>query len=499
MIAPVSSSGLSDPRMGRARVAVLASLATPVLVTLVLPGIGVFAEPRPVWRMLGSVGIVAVVATQAGALLAAATPGLAARTRRRLVVAFAVAAVASIPLVAPVGSAGPEGWRTWGWVGAAIVGSAPLLARPAVGTAVAVLVTAVSAGVAVWAGGSPFAYVVITAGIGVSLLAVHSLPVSLWNLVLDARAGRDAQARLAAAEERLRFARDVHDLLGHHLSVIALKAELAERLAAADPERAGREAGEVRALAAAGADTPVAVVARRVHLSQGTVRNHLAAIATKLAVPDARRGLPDGPGARLALGGPGGAEAQGAGHCVDADVAQAGRTEAVRERLRWHRHHRVADVEEPEPEREPAVRASERPARPQHPRHLREEAVLVLGRGHVVQHREADDRVEGRVRERQCGPVAGVHVHPVAEAAADAVRQVRVHLHRGEVRAPVEQPAGRDAVARADLQHVPVQRDAAARPRQHLGVHAQRPRVGPADATVQQVHRHGNDATSGSG
>jgi two-component system response regulator DesR len=33
------------------------------------------------------------------------------------------------------------------------------------------------------------------------------------------------------------------------------------------------------------ADTPVAVVARRVHLSQGTVRNHLAAITAKLAVP----------------------------------------------------------------------------------------------------------------------------------------------------------------------------------------------------------------------
>jgi two-component system sensor histidine kinase DesK len=43
----------------------------------------------------------------------------------------------------------------------------------------------------------------------------------------------------------------VHDLLGHHLSVIALKAELAQRLVAVDPERAGREAGEVRELAAA--------------------------------------------------------------------------------------------------------------------------------------------------------------------------------------------------------------------------------------------------------
>ncbi len=42
---------------------------------------------------------------------------------------------------------------------------------------------------------------------------------------------------------------------------------------------------ELDVLRAAGLDTPVPAVARRVHLSQGTVRNHLAAIATKLGVP----------------------------------------------------------------------------------------------------------------------------------------------------------------------------------------------------------------------
>jgi two-component system response regulator DesR len=42
---------------------------------------------------------------------------------------------------------------------------------------------------------------------------------------------------------------------------------------------------ELEVLREAGADTSVAVVARRVHLSQGTVRNHLAAITAKLAVP----------------------------------------------------------------------------------------------------------------------------------------------------------------------------------------------------------------------
>jgi two-component system, NarL family, response regulator DesR len=41
---------------------------------------------------------------------------------------------------------------------------------------------------------------------------------------------------------------------------------------------------ELDVLRVAGEDTPVSVVARRVHLSQGTVRNHLAAITAKLAV-----------------------------------------------------------------------------------------------------------------------------------------------------------------------------------------------------------------------
>jgi two-component system sensor histidine kinase DesK len=54
------------------------------------------------------------------------------------------------------------------------------------------------------------------------------------TLIHELRSTRDQVARLAAAdavtEERLRFARDLHDLLGHSLSVIALKAELARRL-----------------------------------------------------------------------------------------------------------------------------------------------------------------------------------------------------------------------------------------------------------------------------
>lgn len=56
---------------------------------------------------------------------------------------------------------------------------------------------------------------------------------SVWLLavVWELDGARDTQARLAVAEERLRFGRDLHDVLGRNLSVIALKSELAAQLA----------------------------------------------------------------------------------------------------------------------------------------------------------------------------------------------------------------------------------------------------------------------------
>ena len=51
--------------------------------------------------------------------------------------------------------------------------------------------------------------------------------------------------RLAALAERERIARDLHDLLGHTLSLIVVKSELAARLAESDPPRAGEEMRDV--------------------------------------------------------------------------------------------------------------------------------------------------------------------------------------------------------------------------------------------------------------
>ena len=59
------------------------------------------------------------------------------------------------------------------------------------------------------------------------------------------RAALEENVTLAAVAERERIARDLHDVLGHTLSVIVLKAELAGRLVSLDPSRAAVEMAEV--------------------------------------------------------------------------------------------------------------------------------------------------------------------------------------------------------------------------------------------------------------
>ncbi|GAA5069617.1 sensor histidine kinase [Lysobacter panacisoli] len=59
----------------------------------------------------------------------------------------------------------------------------------------------------------------------------------------------DEVRRLAALAERERIGRDLHDLLGHTLSLVALKSELAGKLIERDPPAAARELGEVTRIA----------------------------------------------------------------------------------------------------------------------------------------------------------------------------------------------------------------------------------------------------------
>jgi two-component system sensor histidine kinase DesK len=75
-----------------------------------------------------------------------------------------------------------------------------------------------------------------TLGIGVLFMALGGV----IRANIELREARAELAELAVAEERLRFARDLHDLLGQSLSLIALKAQLAGRLLPDRPEEASK-------------------------------------------------------------------------------------------------------------------------------------------------------------------------------------------------------------------------------------------------------------------
>jgi two-component system, NarL family, sensor histidine kinase DesK len=75
------------------------------------------------------------------------------------------------------------------------------------------------------------------------------LALRQWHIAVELDQARRAAAELGATRERLRFAEDLHDILGHALEVVSLKSELATRLAPTDPERAHTEMVEVQRLA----------------------------------------------------------------------------------------------------------------------------------------------------------------------------------------------------------------------------------------------------------
>ncbi|WP_119295616.1 sensor histidine kinase [Streptomyces sp. YIM 130001] len=79
---------------------------------------------------------------------------------------------------------------------------------------------------------------------GFSMVAVGQLVRTTVQL----REARAQVAQLAANEERLRLARDLHDLLGHSLSLITLKSELAGRMLPDRPEQAASQVADIEAV-----------------------------------------------------------------------------------------------------------------------------------------------------------------------------------------------------------------------------------------------------------
>jgi two-component system sensor histidine kinase DesK len=90
----------------------------------------------------------------------------------------------------------------------------------------------------------------LTVGVTVATISLCLFALSaLGRSNRELRSARQELAELAVAEERSRIARDLHDTLGHNLSLIALKSELARRVLPDDPERAAAEIADVERVA----------------------------------------------------------------------------------------------------------------------------------------------------------------------------------------------------------------------------------------------------------
>ncbi|MFI5958614.1 histidine kinase [Cryptosporangium sp. NPDC051539] len=141
-----------------------------------------------------------------------------------------------------VPASGVDGLATFVYISAAAMMVLPL--KYAFGVAGALLVVALGLDLFVpaYETGAGLIFGVVVSGLAIwGVRQMIARNVSLLE-------AQQTVAQLAVAEERARTARDLHDILGHSLTVITVKAELAGRLIRVDPERAEREVADLERL-----------------------------------------------------------------------------------------------------------------------------------------------------------------------------------------------------------------------------------------------------------
>ncbi|MFF4276305.1 sensor histidine kinase [Streptomyces sp. NPDC001536] len=95
--------------------------------------------------------------------------------------------------------------------------------------------------VGLYVGSEDWSLVLVVLLLGFAMMGVKQLV----RTTVELRKARATVAQLAANEERLRLARDLHDLLGHSLSLITLKSELAGRMLPAHPDKAAQQVADI--------------------------------------------------------------------------------------------------------------------------------------------------------------------------------------------------------------------------------------------------------------
>jgi two-component system, NarL family, sensor histidine kinase DesK len=211
-----------------------------VLVVVVwrLPTVGLSTA-----RLGGSIACLALLASSYSWLTIRHTPSvtnLSAETppvRPELAALVALTVMAACVFVITFLVPGLEMW----WLMMYPIVAAGLSFAPAVAAASAALLIVIGF-VAAWlTDGQIDPLFLLQITFGGSAVAVRRLTATVAQL----HRAREELARAAVNEERLRFARDLHDLLGHSLSTIVLKSELAGRVAQSAPGRAEAEIADV--------------------------------------------------------------------------------------------------------------------------------------------------------------------------------------------------------------------------------------------------------------
>ncbi len=228
----------ADGRPGR-----LGVVFAGVWLVFLVPAVQEGWQRRDAWQgWLGLADLAAFVATY----LAAFTVTRARRIRGDPVhpprPAAGLLALLTVLAVAVCVLVGQAGTATFVYVAVTAVMWLPGRAALGVVTVLAVVSDAAGRVVPGWDHDSSLTFAVCAASF--AMWGVNQL--MLRNL--DLTRARDENARLAVTAERSRFARDLHDILGHSLTVITVKAELADRLMDVDPVRARAEINDVERL-----------------------------------------------------------------------------------------------------------------------------------------------------------------------------------------------------------------------------------------------------------
>jgi len=250
------------------------------LVYLAQPASKVWDQPDPVRRYLGLGTLIAF-----GAVFVVTFALSRRRADRHVPRSFAAAALIAEAALIGFGYYSIGGDASALLIYLAVMAVFLLPAR--LGWAVAVAAVVASLAVPAMRGWQPDGSLAFQ--ILVSALAAFGV-TQLIQRNMQLAAARNELTRLALADERNRFARDLHDILGHSLTVVAVKAELAGRLASLDPARAEAEIGDVERIARqALADVRAAAAGYR----EVTLDGELASARTALAAAGIAADLPD--------------------------------------------------------------------------------------------------------------------------------------------------------------------------------------------------------------